>query len=119
MHHNNPTKEVIYLPLKSTDQAVLKYLDELSQQSEGETCTASIPRIASSCDISERQAQISIRRLIAAGLLERVGYDLGNPEREKRGTIYKVLAHTNHSKARTSIQPKKRSIKFLLIWSEE
>jgi DNA-binding Lrp family transcriptional regulator len=78
--------------LRRSDQAVLKYLDELTRRGDGETCTASIPEIAGACSISERQVQISTRRLIEAGLLERVGYDLSNADRAKRGTVYKVLS---------------------------
>lgn len=78
--------------LRRSDQAVLEYLNELAQQGKGETCTASITEIASACSISKRQVQISTGRLIEARLLERVGYDLSNPDRAKRGTVYKVLS---------------------------
>lgn len=108
----------ISLDLKSTDQAVFKYLAEQTQRS-GETCIASIPSIASACDISERQVQISTRRLIEAGLIARIGYDFSNPDRLKRGTIYKVLAYKLKSQEQTKRVKKKRSIKFILFWSEE
>jgi predicted transcriptional regulator len=75
--------------LKLTDQAVLIYLEELAK--DNDTCTASIPKIASACNISQRQVQISAGRLITLGLIKRVGYDFGNPDQSKRGTVYKIL----------------------------
>jgi DNA-binding Lrp family transcriptional regulator len=75
--------------LKRTDQAVLMYLEELAK--DNDTCTASIPKIARTCNISQRQVQISTGRLIALGLIRRVGYDFGNPDQAKRGTVYKIL----------------------------
>lgn len=78
--------------LKQTDRAVVKYLNKLARGSD--TCTASIPRIAKACDISERQVQVSVGRLISSGLLRRVGYDFGNPDKAKRGTVFKVLKST-------------------------
>lgn len=79
--------------LKLTDQAVLVYLEELAK--DNDTCTASIPRIASSCNISQRQVQISVGRLITVGLIKRVGYDFGNPDHAKRGTVFIILRRGN------------------------
>jgi DNA-binding Lrp family transcriptional regulator len=78
-------------PLRSTDRAVLLYLNQLCREKEDSTCTVSFPTIADACDISERQAQISTGRLIKAGLLKRIGYDFGNVVRSCRGTKYKLL----------------------------
>ncbi|HEX8096515.1 MAG TPA: hypothetical protein VF507_00705 [Pyrinomonadaceae bacterium] len=78
-----------YRALKRSDRDVIDYLKRL-QGSRG-SCKASIPGIAGACNISERQVQISTQRLIEAEMLERLGYDLGNPNRAERGTIYKVL----------------------------
>jgi hypothetical protein len=75
------------------------------------------PKIAIACKISKRQVQISTKRLIEAGLLERVGYDFGNPDRTKRGTIYRLLI--NQTKIAHSREEKGKSIKLLLLWSEE
>ena len=77
--------------LTESDLIVLEYLDRLMRKSGGEACTASIPKIAVACGISERQVQISTTRLIGARLLKRLGYDFGNPDKTKRGSIYKVL----------------------------
>lgn len=111
--------EYINASLKSTDQAVLKYLRELARITDGETCTASIIKVATACDISERQVQISTRRLINAGLLQRVAYDFSNSDRSKRGTVYKVLMRSNKINQPVEKEGKKRSIKFLLFWSED
>lgn len=67
--------------LKRTDRAVLKYLKELAQLNGNRTCLTSIPKIANACDISNRQVQISTRRLIEAAYIERVGYDFVNANR--------------------------------------
>ena len=77
--------------LKRTDRAVLKYLERMARRNHRSTCTSSLPKIAAACDISTRQVQISVGRLITARLVERVGYDLKNPVRGKRGTIYTDL----------------------------
>lgn len=79
----------VFLALRRSDQIVWKHLSELTQNTD--TCTASIRGISTACNISERQVQISTGRLIAAGVIRRVGYDFGNPCRAKRGTVYKVL----------------------------
>jgi DNA-binding Lrp family transcriptional regulator len=77
--------------LKHTDRSILSYLEGLRQLSEDNTCTVSIPAIATACHISPRQVQISTRRLIKAGFLKRIGYDFGNVVRSRRGTRYKLL----------------------------
>jgi DNA-binding Lrp family transcriptional regulator len=111
------SNEYDQVSLKRTDKAVLKYLDEMTRPSDGETCIASIPKIASACKISKRQVQISTKRLIEAGLIERVGYDFGNPDRTQRGTIYKLLIRRVETKHSTD--GRRKSIKLLLLWSED
>jgi DNA-binding Lrp family transcriptional regulator len=66
-------------------------LKELAQLNGNCTCLTSIPKIANACDISNRQVQISTRRLIEAAYIERVGYDFVNANRAMRGTTYKIL----------------------------
>lgn len=104
--------------LKLTDQAVLKYLLELTRAAVSKTCTVSIPKIASVCGISERQVQISTKRLIEAGIIKRVGYDFSNPVRSRRGTIYKILRHMN-AEVKIRDAGKKRSIKLIILWCED
>lgn len=83
--------ESIYSILPATDKAVLDYLDRLRREGDGETCTIGYPTIAKVCNVSERTAQDSIKRLKKAELVARVGYDFGNRDRSKRGNIYKLL----------------------------
>jgi predicted transcriptional regulator len=118
MHAVESKNKGACLGLKNSDKAVLKYLYEMIHTSDGQICTASIPKIAVACGISERQVQISTRRLINAGLIERVGYDFNNPDRSKRGTIYKMMPSEDKIEQRGE-RAKKSSIKFLLFWSED
>ena len=87
----SPTDGSHWKALKRTDRGVLIHLSRLQKAGDGETCTASLPAISEAAGVSQRQAQISANRLIKAGFLRRVGYDLGNPVRARRGTVYKVL----------------------------
>lgn len=105
--------------LTQSDLAVLNYLDKLAREGGGDACTASIPRMADACGISERQVQISAKRLIDAELIKRVGYDFSNPDRSKRGTVYRVLHKSDGAEQTVTVKERKRTIKFLLIWSEE
>jgi DNA-binding Lrp family transcriptional regulator len=105
--------------LTQSDLAVLNYLDELALEGAGDACAASIPKMADACGISERQVQISAKRLIDAELIKRVGYDFSNPDRSKRGTVYRVLYKVGGAERTAAVKERKRTIKFLLIWSEE
>lgn len=103
--------------LKSSDRAVLEYLREMAHSASGDMCTASIPNIAVGSGVSERQVQISSKRLIGAGLVRRMGYDFSNPDLTKRGTIYKVALTNRCALREDGYEGKKRSVKFLLFWS--
>jgi hypothetical protein len=98
--------------LKQTDRAVLYYLDQLRK--EDDTCTASLPAIATACDISERQVQISTGRLIKAGYLKRTGYDFGNTVRSRRGTNYRLLIARADVPRSTQAEKLETDIKMLL-----
>jgi hypothetical protein len=98
--------------LKQTDRAVLYYLDQLRK--EDDTCTVSLPAIATACDISERQAQISTGRLIKAGYLKRTGYDFGNTVRSRRGTKYRLLIARADVPRSTQAEKLETDIKMLL-----
>ncbi len=111
--------EANYPELKSSDRAVLRHLLDRVQAGNGETCTISIPRIASACGISARQVQISTGRLINARLIERVGYDFSNPDRSKRGTIYRALLPDGEARQSEEKTRRKRSVKIFLLWSED
>jgi hypothetical protein len=113
-------RQRVYESLTFSDLVILQYLFELKCDGGRELCIASIPQISGVCELSERQVQISTRRLITANLLERVGYDLGNPNRKKRGTIYKVLINgLSRTKYIKCCHNKKKGIKFLLCWSDK
>lgn len=115
-HQSDPPNRDKQTTLKRTDKAVLTYLKELAQLSDTETCFTSNPKIASACDISTRQVQISIQRLIAAGYINRVGYDFINPDRAKRGTTYKTL--TSPTDIQRPTKEKAKAIRFLIFWEE-
>jgi predicted transcriptional regulator len=85
-----------FAALKATDRTVFYYLDR--RRGKQKTCTAGHNAIARATNISPRQVQISIDRLIAVGLIERVGYDFGNAVRSHRGTIYKLLYSSESGK---------------------
>ena len=108
-----------FASLKTTDKTVLKHLEKLARAGDENTCTVSIPKLASACGISQRQVQISANRLIEGGLLRREGYDFSNPDRTKRGTVYKLLSPESNDNQEVSQVDKKRAIKFLLFWSED
>ena len=114
----NPVSGVPYASLKTKDISVLKHLDKLIRAGGGDTCTVGIRKIASACGISERQVQISTNRLIKAGLLKREGYDFSNPNRTKRGTIYKIVSNDGDIAQKMNKASKKKVIRFLLFWSE-
>lgn len=84
-------KQPEWAMLRQTDNEVFSYLNKLCGENGNRTCTISLPAIATACDISERQAQVSTGRLIKAGLLKRIGYDFGNAVRSQRGTKYRLL----------------------------
>lgn len=114
-----PQGEDLRAGLKPSDRAVLEYLRELAHSAGGDMCTASIPNIALGSGVSERQVQISSKRLIGAGLVRRMGYDFSNPDLTKRGTIYKVMLEEESALKEDRPEGKKRSVKFLLFWSED
>jgi ABC-type iron transport system FetAB ATPase subunit len=91
---------------------VLLYLDQL--RGEGNTCTAGHNAIARSAEISPRQVPICINRLIEEELLERIGYDFGNPNRSHRGSIYRVLIAPGYLNNSEEAQEIKRVIQDIL-----
>jgi hypothetical protein len=48
-----------------------------------------------------------------------MGYDFSNPALTKRGTIYKVSLMEGMTLREDSREGRKRSVKFLLFWSED
>lgn len=80
-----------YEKLLDTDRRVFDYLMRLCREEGGDTCVTSFPKIHGACAVSLRQAQISTDRLCAAGLVAREGYDFGNLDKSKRGTVFRLL----------------------------
>jgi DNA-binding Lrp family transcriptional regulator len=73
------------------DQAVLWQLYRLTRGYHRDTCTIGFPRLATRCNISPKQAQISVARLEKRGLIKRLGSDFGNRVIAERGNIYEVF----------------------------
>ncbi len=77
--------------LKPSDQVVLTYLRTLCAVTGTDTTPPiGYEAIADRCGICPRQAQICCDRLVAAHILERLGYDAGHPDLTKRGMVYRV-----------------------------
>ncbi len=73
------------------DQAVLVRLFRLARGFNSDTCRVSIPTLAKACNVSERQARISVGRLEGRELVRRIGQDFGNSDRSLRGTTFLIL----------------------------
>ena len=73
------------------DQTVLWQLYRLSRGYHRDTCTIGFPRLATRCNISPKQAQISVGRLEKRGLISRLGSDFGNRNVAERGNIYQIF----------------------------
>lgn len=73
------------------DQIVLIRLFRLSRGHHRDTCKVGYGTLAKACNMSTRQAQVSVERLIARGIIRRVGHDQSASRREDRGSIYEML----------------------------
>ncbi|HEX8091582.1 MAG TPA: replication protein [Blastocatellia bacterium] len=85
------------------DQAVLWQLYRLTRGYHRSTCTIGFPRLATRCNISPKQAQISIGRLEKRGLIRRNGSDFGNRNIAERGNIYEVFLPEGREAYRTRV----------------
>lgn len=72
------------------DQSVMMRLYRLSRGHHKDTCTVGYGTLAKACNISTRQAQISIERLIGLNLIKRIDVNQRAAVRQQRGSIYKV-----------------------------
>jgi hypothetical protein len=78
--------------LHPSDKVMLDFLTRLcAATGKDYTPPVGIHTISERCDISQRTVQTCGDRLIAANRIERVGYDVGNRDRAKRGMVYRVL----------------------------
>jgi DNA-binding Lrp family transcriptional regulator len=87
----NDLWDVIMPTLDAYDQSVLWQLYRLSRGYHRDTCTIGFPRLATRCNISPKQVQISVGRLEKRGLIKRVGSDFSNRNIANRGNIYEIL----------------------------
>ncbi len=86
----NDIWDEVMLTLNVYDQAVLWRLYRLTRGYSKDTCRVGLEKLAKACNIGKRQVSKSLDRLVKTGLVERVGADFGNPDKNDRGGIYKV-----------------------------
>ena len=89
--------------LSPYDQLVLLRLYRLSRGFGKEDCTVGYQTLAVACNMSSRQAQISVERLILAGWIERVDMVQGGQSRQGRGSVYRVNLPAATTKERGAI----------------
>lgn len=77
--------------LKPGCQVVLMRLYRLSAGFGSNTCHVSLPKLASSCNISETQVRVFLRELEQRKLIKRVSIDLSNKIQSERGVTFEVL----------------------------
>jgi hypothetical protein len=88
---SNDLLDRILPTLDTYDQAVLIRLYRLSRGFSSDTCRVSVPTLAKSCNVSERQVRKSVGKLEARELIQRIEQDFGNKDRALRGTIFCIL----------------------------
>lgn len=89
--------------LNPYDQLVLLRLYRLSRGFGKEECTVGYQTLAIACNMSSRQAQISVERLVLAGWIERVDTVQGGKSRQERGSVYRVNLPAANTKERGAI----------------
>lgn len=89
--------------LNPYDQLVLLRLYRLSRGFGKEECTVGYQTLAVACNMSARQAQISVERLTLAGWIERVDTVQGGKSRQERGSVYRVNLPAATTKERGAI----------------
>ncbi len=77
--------------LKPGCQVVLMRLYRLSAGFGSSTCHVSLPKLASSCNISETQIRVFLRDLEQRKLIKRLSIDLANKVQSERGVTFEVL----------------------------
>lgn len=76
--------------LSPIEQVLLMRLFRLSHGFKSETCCVGYGTLAKACNISSRQAQRSIEKLVELSWIERVGVEQGGSTKRERGSIYKL-----------------------------
>jgi hypothetical protein len=89
--------------LNPYDQLILLRLYRLSKGFGKDECTVGYQTLAVACNMSARQAQISVERLILASWISRVGVEQGGQSRQGRGSVYRVNLPAAGAKERGAI----------------
>ncbi len=83
--------DVILPTLKPGCQVVLMRLYRLAAGFGSSTCHVSLPKLASTCNISETQIRIFLKDLEQRKLIKRLSVDLANKIQSERGITFEVL----------------------------
>jgi hypothetical protein len=83
--------DVILPTLKPGCQVVLMRLYRLAAGFGSNTCHVSLPKLASTCNISETQIRIFLKDLEQRKLIKRLSVDLANKIQSERGITFEVL----------------------------
>jgi DNA-binding Lrp family transcriptional regulator len=97
------------------DQTVLWQLYRLSRGYHRDTCTIGFPRLAIRCNISPKQAQISVGRLEKRGLINRLGSDFGNRNVAERGNIYQIFLPEGREAPRPRVARSTREVPLATV----
>jgi Bacteriophage replication protein O len=76
--------------LKPSDQSVLLRLYRLSHGFGKATCTVGYGTLSKACNLSIRQVQTCVERLILAGLIERLSVENSGKQNQSKGSEYRV-----------------------------
>src|ERR1700755_3064824 len=107
--HLRVPNEVLYniLPtLKPSEAIVLLRLYALSHGFQKNTCTVSLDKLASGCNLSRTQTRVCVRNLERKKLIKGQGIDNTNSQKELRGLHFEVRLP---SLTRTEIAPHAKS----------
>ncbi len=120
--HLRVPNEVIYsvLPtLKPSEAIVLLRLYALSHGFQKNTCTVSLDKLASGCNLSRTQTRVCVRNLERKRLIRGLGIDNTNSQKELRGLHFEVrlppatrteIAPHTKSASRAETAPNKEKI---------
>jgi hypothetical protein len=80
--------------LTPNEQTVYHRLYRLTVGHDREECTVGYQALARACNINWRTAIRVVDKLVAYGLVGRLGSDLANPNQAARGNRYRLLPYT-------------------------
>ena len=106
--HLRVPNEVIYniLPtLKPSEAIVLLRLYALSHGFQKNTCTVSLDKLASGCNLSRTQTRVCVRNLERKKLIKGLGMDNTNSQKDLRGLHFEVRL-PSATRAETAPHPK-------------